>query len=112
MVYKNHITPLLEWINDNIHLNLKIDDVAEKSGYSKWHLQRIFTLYTGMTLGAYIRTRRLISAAEDLANCYDSILEITLKYGYESQQSFTRTFSRYFNSPPASYRRQLRAIKK
>lgn len=59
MVYHNHMHSLLEWIDENIYVNLKIDDVAKKSGYSKWHLQRVFSLYTGMTLGHYIRKRRL-----------------------------------------------------
>jgi len=59
MVYHNHMHALLEWIDENIHANLKIDDVASKSGYSKWHLQRVFSFYTGMSLGqSFTRTFR------------------------------------------------------
>ncbi|HCC5867092.1 TPA: helix-turn-helix domain-containing protein [Klebsiella aerogenes] len=111
MVYHNHMHSLLEWIDENIYVNLKIDDVAKKSGYSKWHLQRVFSLYTGMTLGHYIRKKKVMLAANDLLSTSESILDISIKYGYESQQSFTRTFSKHYSMPPACYRRVMSSMK-
>lgn len=111
MLYHDHIQALLKWIDENICDNLKIDDVATRSGYSKWHLQRVFNLYVGMSLGQYIRQKKLILAAKDLLSTSESILDISVKYGYESQQSFTRTFSKYYRMPPAYYRRQMSTLK-
>lgn len=111
MVYHNHMHSLLEWIDKNIHVNLKIDDVATKSGYSKWHLQRLFGFYTGRPLGQYIREKKVMLAAHDLRCTSETVLEISIKYGYDSQQSFTRIFSKYYSVPPACYRRIMANIK-
>ncbi|MED5632838.1 helix-turn-helix domain-containing protein [Enterobacter hormaechei] len=111
MVYHNHMHSLLAWIDENIHANLKIDDVATKSGYSKWHLQRVFSFYTGMSLGQYIRIKKIMLAAQDLLCTSETVLDISIKYGYDSQQSFTRTFRRHYSMPPARYRRTMISLK-
>ena len=36
------IDTIVEWIDDNLHQPLRIDDIARHAGYSKWHLQRLF----------------------------------------------------------------------
>ncbi len=54
----NIIHDLLDWIETHLDQPLLLDNVAAKSGYSKWHLQRMFRS-TGHALGSYIRERRL-----------------------------------------------------
>ena len=51
------IDTIVEWIDDNLHQPLRIDDIARHAGYSKWHLQRLFLQYKGRALGRYIRER-------------------------------------------------------
>ena len=87
------IDTIVEWIDDNLHQPLRIDDIARHAGYSKWHLQRLFLQYKGESLGRYIRTDQRV---------YD----ICLKYGFDSQQTFTRVFTRTFNQPPGAYRKE------
>lgn len=99
------IRELLSWINENIRSPLKIEDVAQRSGYSKWHLQRMFHRIMNISMGNYIRDKKLESAAHDLLDSRDAVIEISLKYGYDSQQSFTRSFARKYHVPPARYRR-------
>ena len=41
------IDTIVEWIDDNLHQPLRIDDIARHAGYSKWHLQRLFLQYKG-----------------------------------------------------------------
>ena len=53
------IDTIVEWIDDNLHQPLRIDDIARHAGYSKWHLQRLFLQYKGESLGRYIRERKL-----------------------------------------------------
>ena len=60
------IDTIVEWIDDNLHQPLRIDDIARHAGYSKWHLQRLFLQYKGESLGRYIRERKLPLAARDL----------------------------------------------
>mgnify|MGYP002507294435 CR=1 FL=1 len=54
MDYAGFIHELLAWIDDNIDEALTLDTIAFKSGYSKWHLRRIFNEAVGVSLGVYI----------------------------------------------------------
>ena len=55
------IDTIVEWIDDNLHQPLRIDDIARHAGYSKWHLQRLFYSTKGESLGRYIRERKLLA---------------------------------------------------
>lgn len=99
------ISDLIKWIEKNLEQPLSIDNVAKKSGYSKWHLQRMFKEVTGHILGTYIRHRRLTHAALALKLTSKPILDIAMQYRFDSQQTFTRSFKKQFNLTPASYRR-------
>lgn len=46
------IDTIVEWIDDNLHQPLRIEDIARHAGYSKWHLQRLFMQYKGESPGA------------------------------------------------------------
>lgn len=50
------IDTIVEWIDDNLHQPLRIEEIARHAGYSKWHLQRLFMQYKGESLGRYIRS--------------------------------------------------------
>ncbi|KEY49031.1 helix-turn-helix domain-containing protein [Citrobacter amalonaticus] len=99
------ITDLIAWIEENIIPALSLDDIAGKSGYSKWYLQRIFKKITGLSIGQYVRERRLSEAAKDLLSSHDTILTIALKYGFESQPTFTRAFRKKFGHAPGQFRK-------
>ncbi|EAM3309133.1 helix-turn-helix domain-containing protein, partial [Shigella flexneri] len=86
------IKDVLLWIEHNLDQSLLLDDVANKAGYTKWYFQRLFKKVTGVTLASYIRARRLTKAAVELRLTKKTILEIALKYQFDSQQSFTRRF--------------------
>ena len=81
------IDTIVEWIDDNLHQPLRIDDIARHAGYSKWHLQRLFLQYKGESLGRYIRERKLLLAARDLRDTDQRVYDICLKYGFDSQQT-------------------------
>lgn len=98
------IKDLRLWIESNLENDLVIDAVSSKSGFSKWHLQRIFVQETGIPIGRYIRNRRLQLASEELAVTKNTISDIPLKYGFSNQQAFTRTFTRHFRMPPGQWR--------
>ena len=101
------IQDLQQWLEKNLDKSLSLDEVAARSGYSKWHLQRMFRSVTGDALGSYIRTRRLSRAASELCHKDQSILDIALQSGFDSQQSFSRAFKRQFSQTPGAYRSQM-----
>ncbi|ADP10451.1 DNA-binding transcriptional regulator SoxS [Erwinia sp. Ejp617] len=102
------INTLTNWIDNNLDKALSIDEVAAKSGYSKWHLQRMFRTVTKQTLGGYIRERRLTLAAEALRQSQRPVFDIAMQYGYDSQQTFSRVFRRQFSQTPTAYRNTMR----
>ena len=102
------IHTLTDWIEGNLDKTLSIDEVAAKSGYSKWHLQRMFRTVTKQTLGNYIRERRLTLAAEALCQTQRPVFDIAMQYGYDSQQTFSRVFRRQFSQTPTAYRHTMR----
>ena len=99
------IDTIVEWIDDNLHQPLRIDDIARHAGYSKWHLQRLFLQYKGEP-GALYSRKKLLLAARDLRDTDQRVYDICLKYGFDSQQTFTRVFTRTFNLPPGAYRKE------
>lgn len=103
------IDEITQWIDLNLHRPLRIDDVAARAGYSKWHLQRIFMQVKAVSLGKYIKDKKLSLAAKDLIETNKPVIEIACQYGFESQQVFTRIFSKHYNLPPLRYRNIKRA---
>jgi AraC family multidrug resistance transcriptional activator len=65
--------------------------------------------YKGESLGRYIRERKLLLAARDLRESNERVYDICLRYGFDSQQTFTRIFTRTFNQPPGAYRKRTTA---
>ncbi len=94
------IHSILDWIEDNLESPLSLEKVSERSGYSKWHLQRMFKKETGHSLGQYIRSRKMTEIAQKLKESNEPILYLAERYGFESQQTLTRTFKNYFDVPP------------
>ncbi|MBN5561098.1 helix-turn-helix domain-containing protein [Providencia stuartii] len=100
------VNDIVKWLESQLQRNegIKIDTIADKSGYSKWHLQRVFKEMKGCTLGEYVRKRRLLEAAKSLRNGNLPILDIALQYGFSSQATFIRIFKKHFDITPAKFR--------
>ena len=89
------------------HLTEEIDPaaVARCAACSSFYFQRIFTALCGMTMGEYIRARRLTLAGSELASTGARVIDVALKYGYESSESFCRAFSRFHGIAPSEAKR-------
>lgn len=99
-----YIQDLIAWIEDNLTEELSIDTIAQKSGYSKWHMQRLFKEMTGQTVAAYARKRRLTKSAMALRLTRLSLIDIAVRYGFDTQQNFTRAFRKHFSLTPHAWR--------
>ena len=89
------------FIEDRLLTQLDVDEIAKSANSSLANFQRIFSIVTGMTVGEYIRVRRLSLAAQELLKSDQKILDIALKYGYETAESFTKAFSRFHGATPS-----------
>lgn len=102
----NDINDMLIWIEEHIYERITIELLEKKSGYSKWHFQRIFFKLTGVSVGRYIRARKLTHSVRDLLITNYSIAYISDKYGFKSHQAYTRLFTHYFSIPPSVFRKE------
>jgi len=82
----------IDHIEQNLSEALDIKDIAMKAALSPFYYQRIFGAMCGMTVGEYIRARRMTLAAQDLACSDRKVIDIAMKYGYDSPDSFAKAF--------------------
>ena len=83
------IREVVEYIDTHLEERLDLDSLCKVAGYSKYHLGRIFSSIVGFSIHTYIQRRRLTEAARLLVFTNNSIMDIALFAGYETQQSFT-----------------------
>lgn len=82
----------IDYIEDNLDAEIEYIRVAQIALTSQYHFQRMFAFLIGVPLSEYIRRRRLTLAAFDLQNGNEKIIDLALKYGYSSPDSFSRAF--------------------
>lgn len=98
------VSQAIRYIEDHLNDKLELDTVAAALHYSKFHLHRIFTKTTGLTIHDYAQRRQLTEAAKLLVFSQKPIIEIALISGYESQQAFTGIFKAMYKTTPAHFR--------
>ena len=81
-----------------------LEDVARAVHLSPFFLQRGFSLMTGCGVGEYMRNRRLYQAALDLQRGKEKVIDVALKYGYETPESFSKAFARFHGATPSQVR--------
>ena len=95
----------IDYVEANITEELDFEAVARQAYSSPFHFQRVFGVLCGFSLGDYIRMRRLSLAGEELSRGNAKIIEIALKYGYDTPESFSRAFTRFHGIAPSEARR-------
>lgn len=99
------IQEAINYVEDNLTGEIDFEEAAKRVCSSPFHFQRIFGVVCSCTLGDYIRMRRLSLAADELRRTDGKIIEIALKYGYETPESFSRAFTRFHGVSPSEARK-------
>lgn len=94
----------IDYIEANLTEEIDYEKVAAESFSSSYHFQRVFGILCGYTLGEYIRLRRLSLAGAELANGKEKVIDIALKYGYDSPDSFAKAFQKFHGITPSQAR--------
>lgn len=94
------------YIQDHLTEKITMAQLAHVAGYSPWHASTMFAKATGQSPFAYIRSRRLSEAAMSLRDEGGRVLDVALDFVFDSQEGFTRAFSRQFGMPPGRYVRE------
>ena len=96
----------MDYIEENLADEISYERIAQLACCSQYHFQRMFPFIAGVALSEYIRRRRLTKAAFELQTTDNKIIDIALKYGYDSPDAFSRAFKLVHGITPASARTQ------
>ncbi len=94
----------IDYIEDNLTETIDYEEVSKKCYSSSYHFQRVFSILCGFTLGEYIRNRRLTLAGRELATTNAKVIDVAMKYGYESPDSFAKAFQKFHGVLPSQAR--------
>ncbi len=105
MDWVDGIQRAIDYIEEHITETIDYEEVAKAAYSSSFHFQRVFGIMCGVTLGEYIRRRRLTLAGNELSAQKTTVTEIALKYGYETPESFSRAFRKFHGVKPSQVRK-------
>ncbi|HEX3021215.1 MAG TPA: GyrI-like domain-containing protein [Lachnospiraceae bacterium] len=101
----------LDYIEENMSIKIDFEKVAAKACCSSYNFQRMFSFIAGITLATYVRRRCMTTAAQELVNSDATVLDIAIKYGYDSPVSFARAFSLLHGLTPSEARKEGAKLK-
>lgn len=91
----------LQYIEEHLEDDIDFGKVAMLAGVSEYHFRKLFSYLSGMSLGTYIRNRRLSKAVFDLQQGKERVVDIAVKYGYDSADGFSRAFREWSGLNPS-----------
>lgn len=111
MEWVDVIQKAIEYIEKHITENISAQEVADYVCMSSFYFQKGFSMLCGYTVMEYIRKRKLTLAGSELAATDAKVIDIAMKYGYESPDSFTKAFTRFHGLSPAMVRKETVMLK-
>lgn len=111
MEWTQAIREAIRYMEAHLLEDISADDVAAVVHISGFYFQKGFSLMSGYTIGEYIRNRRLYLAALDLLAGEEKVMDVALKYGYDTPESFAKAFRRFHGMTPAQVRQKRGEIR-
>lgn len=104
MEWMERLNRAINYMEENMTDTIDFDMVAKIAGCSTYHFQRMFTYMAELPLSEYIRRRKMSLAAVDLQEVENKVIDIGLKYGYDSPTAFNRAFKGIHGIAPSKVR--------
>ncbi|UOQ92892.1 AraC family transcriptional regulator [Halobacillus shinanisalinarum] len=101
----------IDYIEEHLLDEINLKEVARRAYCSEYHFKRMFSFLAGVSLSEYIRRRRLTLAAFELKNSQEKVIDLAMKYGYNSPDSFTRAFCNVHGLTPSEARKNGHSLK-
>lgn len=101
MKWLDRLNQTISYIENNLSEEIKYEEAAKVACCSSFHFQRMFSYIAGVSLGEYVRRRRMTLAAFELQNSDIKVIELAIKYGYDSPTSFSRAFQNIHGVSPS-----------
>lgn len=106
MDHIDRLNRTLEYIEANLDKNIHLELLASRFALSKYHFHRIFKALIGDSPSRYIEKRRLSKAAEELLHTNKRIIDIAFDHGFNSHESFIRSFKKIYSLSPGQFRKR------
>lgn len=100
----------VDYIEQHLQDKIDLEETAKLADCSLYHFQRMFSYLADMPLSEYIRRRRMSLAAEDIKSG-ESVLDVSLKYGYDSPTAFNRAFKTVIGVAPSLIKKETSVLK-
>ena len=97
---------IVDYIDKHIYIKITLSDLSRLAGYSPFYFSVVFSERMGVSVTTYIRIRKLQYAMLSLLKG-EKIIDVAYKYGFESHEGFTRSFTKLFGSTPKVVRKYL-----
>ena len=104
MDWQKCMNQAIDYIENNLSDEIDYSAVSQCMNCSVWEFQRVFSFMAQVSLSEYIRRRRLTLAAHDIQASKDKVIDVALRYGYDSPASFSRAFNQLHGTTPKSAR--------
>lgn len=101
MEWIERLNSAVNYIEENIKETIDLEEVSKIACCSTYHFQRMFAYIADIPLSEYIRRRRMSLAAVDLQSGNEKVIDISLKYGYDSPTAFNRAFKSIHGIAPS-----------
>jgi len=111
---QEHLTPglgpyflakVIAYIEDHTETAIRLDELANIAGVSRFHFSRLFKISTGKSPMAYVTGSRIRKAQQLILSGKSTLAEIALMVGFADQSHFTRQFQLHTGCTPAVYAR-------
>jgi AraC family transcriptional regulator len=111
MEWLERLNKSVDYIEENLGDVISYKQAAQIACCSTYHYQRMFSYIAGIPLSEYIRRRRMTVAAFELQNNNVKVIDVALKYGYDSPTSFNRAFQSVHGISPSRVRKEGISLK-
>lgn len=111
MNWLDKLNQVIEYMEEHLEDEIDYTEIANIFGYSVYHVQRIFAMVAGVPCSEYIRNRKLSMAAMELQSSHAKVIDVAMKYGYSSPNSFHRAFKAFHGVAPSDIRKEGVIIK-
>lgn len=104
--YESIIQRVVDEIESRLGEELKLSYLAQLSNFSDFHFHRVFQTLVGLPVMEYVRKRRLVQAALQVAGTNEKLLDIALNCGFGTPEAFIRAFRKMYGVTPSEYRKK------
>lgn len=98
---------VIDYVEQNFHTTVTLDELSRISGWSARHLQRLFTQHTGQSFGSFLQNVRIQRSCEMLRSTSHKVSYIAEQVGYRSIDSFNEAFKKTVGLTPTAFRKSI-----